>query len=71
MEWITAFDGVFVRVGLYLLLFWPTVGYYVREDSKRRGLSAPAIRGITYGFLGILGLLRYISRKALSGSQSS
>ncbi|MFB6107292.1 MAG: hypothetical protein ABEJ82_00420 [Haloplanus sp.] len=53
----TAYNGLLVRVGLYLLVFWPTVGYYVYTDSEKREFSHPQLRGIVFGFLGILGLL--------------
>lgn len=64
MDWLTAFDGVLPRFGLYLLVFWPTVGYYVYRDAERRGLSSPGARGLGYGFLGVLGLVVYLTQKA-------
>jgi len=70
MEWLSAYNGVLIRVGLYLLIFWPTVGYYVYEDSKKRGFSSPKIRGIAYGFLGALGLFIYLSQKARANTNS-
>lgn len=63
MEWLTAYNGVLVRVGLYLLIFWPTVGYYIYRDSRKRGLSSAKIREVGYGFLGILGLFIYLYQK--------
>jgi hypothetical protein len=63
---LTAYNGALLRVGLYLLIFWPTVGYYVYQDCKRRDRSSPRIRGIVYGFFGLLGLVAYISRKSRS-----
>ncbi len=60
MDPLTAYDGLLVRVGLYLLVFWPTVGYYVRSDSERRGLSDPRRRGVVLGFLGVLGSLIHL-----------
>lgn len=63
MDWLTAYNGLLLRVGLYLLIFWPTVGYYVYQDAKKRGLQSARIRGIGYGFLGILGLLVYMAQK--------
>jgi hypothetical protein len=63
MDWLTAYNGLLLRVGLYLLIFWPTVGYYVYQDAKKRGLPSARIRGIGYGFLGILGLLVYMAQK--------
>ena len=63
MAWLTAGNGAFIRIGLYLLIFWPTVGYYVYTDSKKRDLSSPKIRGIGYGFLGITGLVIYVFQK--------
>ncbi|OAQ52580.1 hypothetical protein HTG_13225 [Natrinema mahii] len=70
MEWLSAYNGVLIRVGLYLLIFWPTVGYYVYEDSKKRGFFSPKIRGIAYWFLGVLGLFIYLSQKARANTNS-
>ncbi len=66
MDILTAYNGALLRIGLYLLIFWPTVGYYVYRDSKNRNLSYPHIRGVIYGFFGLLGLISYISRKSKS-----
>lgn len=60
MSLLTAYNGLLIRVGLYLLIFWPTVGYYVSSDSEKRGLRNPQLRGILLGFLGILGLLIHL-----------
>lgn len=60
MSLLTAYHGILVRVGLYLLVFWPTVGYYVYTDSLRRDLSYPRARAIVLGFLGIVGLVLYL-----------
>lgn len=57
---LTAYNGALVRIGLYLLVFWPTVGYYVYQDSKKRGYSSPRIRALRLGVLGILGLLIHL-----------
>lgn len=67
MDWLTAYNGLLVRVGLYLLVFWPTVGYYVYRDATKRDLSSPKLRGVAYGLLGALGLLIYLSQKARRG----
>lgn len=64
MNWLTAYNGLLVRVGLYLLVFWPTVGYYIYRDATKRNLSSPKIRGVAYGVLGMLGLLIYMAQKA-------
>lgn len=61
MSLVTAYDGLLVRVGLYLLVFWPPVGYYVYSDSKKRGVSSPRLRGVVLGFLGLPGLLLHLS----------
>ena len=61
MSLLTAYNGVLIRVGLYLLVFWPTVGYYVYSDSEKREFSNPQLRGAILGFLGILGLLIHLS----------
>ena len=68
MDIFTAYNGALLRMGLYLLIFWPTVGYYVYQDCKKRSRSSPHIRGFVYGFFGILGLIAYISRKSRSDS---
>ncbi|MFB6095936.1 MAG: hypothetical protein ABEJ74_00935 [Haloferacaceae archaeon] len=60
MSLLTAYNGLLVRVGLYLLVFWPTVGYYVYADSAKREFSNPQLRGVVFGFLGILGLLVHL-----------
>jgi len=60
MSLLAAYNGLLVRMGLYLLIFWPTVGYYVYSDSEKRGFSNPRFRGIIFGFLGILGLLVHL-----------
>lgn len=60
MSLLTAYNGLPVRVGLYLLVFWPTVGYYVYSDSEKRGFSNPQLRGVVLGFFGILGLLIHL-----------
>ena len=57
---LTAYNGLLVRVGLYLLIFWPTVGYYVYSDSEKREFSNPQLRGVVLGFLGVLGLLVHL-----------
>jgi hypothetical protein len=61
MSLVTAYNGLLIRVGLYLLIFWPTVGYYVYSDSEKRELSSPRLRGLVLGFLGIVGLLIHLS----------
>lgn len=71
MDWVTAYNGLLVRVGLYLLIFWPTVGYYVYRDATKRDLSSPKVRGIAYGFLGILGLFIYMAQKARTEANST
>jgi hypothetical protein len=60
MSLLAAYNGALVRMGLYLLVFWPTVGYYVYSDSEKRGFSNPRFRGVILGFLGILGLLVHL-----------
>ena len=60
MEFVSAYNGALIRYGLYLLIFWPTVGYHVCMDSKDQGLSNPRIRGLVLGFLGIPGLLLHL-----------
>jgi hypothetical protein len=61
MNLLTAYNGLLVRVGLYLLVFWPTVGYYVYSDSEKRGMVNSKLRGVVLGFLGILGLLIHLA----------
>ena len=57
---LTAYNGVLVRMGLYLLIFGPTVGYYVYQDSKKQGYSSPRLRAVALGMLGIPGLLIHL-----------
>lgn len=71
MDWVTAYNGLLVRVGLYLLIFWPTVGYYVYRDATKHNLSSPKVRGIAYGFLGILGLFIYMAQKERTEANST
>jgi hypothetical protein len=61
MSLLTAYSGLLIRVGLYLLVCWPTVGYYVYSDSEKRGFSNPQLRGVVLGFLDTLGLLIHLS----------
>jgi len=58
---LTAYSGLLIRVGLYLLVFWPTVGYYVYSDAKKQNLSNPQLRGLVLGVLGLAGLLVHLS----------
>ena len=60
MSLLTAYSGLLIRMGLYLLIFWPTVGSYVYSDSEKKELSNPRLRGLVLGFLGILGLLIHL-----------
>lgn len=60
MDPLSAYSGVFIRLSLYSLIFWPIVGYYVYVKSKEQGLSKPKMRGIVLGFLGIPGLLIHL-----------
>lgn len=59
-NFLTAYNGVLVRIGLYLLIFGPTVGYYVYQDSKKQGYSSPRLRAVALGVLGIPGLLIHL-----------
>ena len=61
MSLVTAYNGLLIRLGLYLLIFWPTVGYYVYADSEKRKLPNSRLRGLVLGFLGIVGLLIHLS----------
>ena len=63
MDWLTIYNGILLRGGLYLIIFWPTVGYYIYKDSKSRGRKYPKILGLVYGFFGIAGLFVYLARK--------
>ncbi|MWG35302.1 hypothetical protein [Halomarina oriensis] len=63
MDPLTAYSGLFLRIGLYLVVFWPTVGYYVYQDSKQRDASSPRLRGALYGFFGVAGLFVYLARR--------
>lgn len=70
MDWLTPYTGLLVRAGLYLLVFWPTVGYYIYRDATERNLPSPKIRGVAYGVLGILGSAIYLSQKARGETSS-
>jgi hypothetical protein len=67
---LTAYNGLLVRAGLYLAVFGPTVGYYVYQDSKKREISRPRLRGFVYGIFGILGLVVYMARREFTDGQS-
>ncbi len=71
MDWLTAYNGVPIRVALYLLIFWPTVGYYIYSDATKRSLSLPKARGVAYGALGLVGLVIYLSQRARSEEDSA
>lgn len=58
-----AAEGIVVRVGLYLLVFWPTVGYYVYADATRRDLSVPWLRAVVLGVLGVPGLFVHLATR--------
>jgi hypothetical protein len=60
MSLLAAYNGLLVRMALYLLVFWPTVGYYVFSDADKHELSNPKLRGFVLGFLGIPGLLIHL-----------
>ncbi len=65
MEPLTA-NGAMIRIALYLLVFWPTVGYYVYRDSVREEKTYPIVRGLVVGFFGIAGLVVYLFRRDYS-----
>ncbi|RCU47024.1 hypothetical protein DU504_06725 [Haloplanus salinus] len=56
-----SFHRVSIRVERYLLVFWPTAGYYVCSGSGERGASDPQLRGVAWGSLDILGLFIRLS----------
>ena len=60
---LTACNGLLVCIGLYLLLFWLTVGYYVYSDSEKREFSNPQLRGVVLGILGLLVNLYIVQRQ--------
>lgn len=70
MDILTAYNGLLIRFGLYQLIFWPTVGYYVAWDATKREQSSPRLRGVVYGFFGILGLLVYMAQKTRADADS-
>lgn len=65
MDALVAYDGLLLRVGLYLLVFWPTVGHYVYRDrdAEGRGRPSPGLTGLVYGSLGLLGLALSLPRR--------
>lgn len=70
MDILTAYNGLLIRFGLYQLIFWPTVGYYVARDVTKREQSSPRLRGVVYGFFGIPGLLVYMAQKTRADADS-
>lgn len=52
--------GLLVRVALYWLVFWPTVGYYVYTDAGRRELPRQRLLAVGFGALGVVGLIGYL-----------
>jgi len=71
MDPLTASSGLFLRVGLYLVVFWPTVGYYVYHDSKQRGASSPRLKGVLYGFFGVAGVFVYLAQRERANERPS
>lgn len=71
MDLFTAYNGLLIRFGLYQLIFWPTVGYYVARDATKRDQSSPRLRGVVYGFFGILGLAVYLTQKTRADADSA
>lgn len=63
MDLLTVGNGLIVRLGLYLLIFWPTVGYYIFTDLQQRDANRPVLKSIGYGFFGILGLFAYLAKQ--------
>jgi hypothetical protein len=57
---VSPVDPTLVRLVGYLALFWPTVGYYVYDDSRRRGHARPLARGVLIGALGIVGVFVHL-----------
>jgi|AntRauTorcE11898_2_1112593.scaffolds.fasta_scaffold05818_1 hypothetical protein len=60
MSLLTTYNGLLVRISIYLLIFWPTVRYEVYSVSEKRGLRNPQLRGILLGFLGLMGLIIHL-----------
>ena len=56
-------NGLIIRLGLYLLIFWPTVGYYVYTDLQKRDANRSVLKSLGYGFFGILGLFVYLAKR--------
>jgi len=52
MDLLTAYNGALLRIGLYLLIFWPTVGYYVYQDTKSEGAHHHISVGLSTGSSG-------------------
>ena len=63
MDLLTWGNGLIVHLGLYLLIFWPTVGYYVYTGLQKRDAKNSVLKGLGYGFLGVLGLFVYLARR--------
>lgn len=71
MDIFTAYGGLLVRFGIYQLIFWPVVGYYVARDATRRERPFPRLRGVVYGFFGIPGLLVYMAQRTRADADSA
>ena len=68
MDILSASNGALLGMALYLLIFWPTVGNYVYQDSKKRNLSSPYVRGFVSGFFGVLGAIAHFLPRGKSES---
>ena len=52
MDWFT--------VGLAFLFFWVLIGQYVYREANKENRSAPKLRGIFWGLLGVIGAITYL-----------
>lgn len=55
MNILTAYNGALLRVGFYLLIFWPTVEYYVYQTVKIRAVRHHIFVGWSMGSSGYSG----------------
>lgn len=71
MGWSTGFSGVGLNSGLSFLFLWMLIGFgWVYRDANRRELPSPKLRGIAWGWLGLVGLFNSLHDiRALQRSQ--
>jgi len=67
---MTTETGALIRIGLYLALFWPVVGWAIYIDAKRNNIAKPRFLAVAYGFFGPIGGMVYWNRYKTSKKSS-